>query len=93
MLADAHILSLGYLWWWFHFMIQGSNKFLKNTRGKNLQNAKEVFSSWMLLEGSIKVFMKNNIYNLATYFQDRAKESDSREVKKNKRLKKNSLLR
>ena len=26
--------------------------------------------------------MKNNIYNLATYIQDRAKESDSREVKK-----------
>ena len=48
----------------------------------------------MLLESSIKVFMKNNIYNLATYIQDRAKESDSREVKKkNKRLKKNSLLR
>ena len=47
----------------------------------------------MLLDSSIKVFMKNNIYNLATYIQDRAKESDSREVKKNKRLKKNSLLR
>ena len=36
----------------------------------------------MLLESSIKVFMKNNIYNLATYIQDRAKESDPRGVKK-----------
>ena len=26
--------------------------------------------------------MKNNIYNLATYIQDRAKESDPRGVKK-----------
>ena len=26
----------------------------------------------MLLESSIKVFVKNNIYNLATYIQDRA---------------------
>ena len=41
-----------------------------------------------------QVFMKNNIYNLATYIQDRAKESDPRGVKKeNKRLNKNSLLR
>ena len=29
-----------------------------------------------------QVFMKNNIYNLATYIQDRAKESDPRGVKK-----------
>ena len=33
------------------------------------------------------------VNNLATYIQDRAKESDSRGVKKNKKLKKNSLLR
>ena len=38
-------------------------------------------------------FHKNIYKFLARYIQDRAKESDSRGVKKKKRLKKNSLLR